>query len=104
MKKIKVYRILGWILLIYGIIGYLVHLFWNVLPRGEVVYAVLFSAVMLCVFNLFLWSGLVFLWRADKNRNPDEKSIWLKVIIIYGTLSLIGVVIILVIPLFEFKF
>ena len=41
------------------------------------------------VFNIFLWAGLVLLWRADKNENPDKKSKWLKFLKIYILISLI---------------
>jgi len=89
-KKIKAYRVLGWVFLTSGIIVYLT----NVLYKGLVkqvafFYPAIFLGLSLIefAFNIFLWAGLILLWRADKNENPDKKSIWLRLIISYIILS-----------------
>ena len=82
MKKVKVYRVIGWILVGYGIIGYLANLatqdkfqgFIND-PAKELMPA-LYGSLMAFAINIFLWVGLILHWRADRNESPDKKSKW----------------------------
>jgi hypothetical protein len=100
MKKVKVYRLLGWILFVYGIVGYLAYLLKRALESGIVLsYPSIFGTLTSLVFNVFLWAGLVFLWRADKNENPDRKSMWSKIIGIYFVFSLIVLFTAAVVPI-----
>lgn len=88
MKKVKVYRVLGGILFFYGIIGYVAYVIKKVVEEGTL--PAIISALFMFAFNIFLWAGLILLWRADKNENPDKKSKWLQVIKVYLVLSLIA--------------
>lgn len=102
VKKIKVYRVLGWIFFAYGIIGYLAYLLRKGLESGIVVsYSAIFGILTIFVFNVFLWVGLVFLWRADKNENSDKKSVWLRLIKIYIIFSLIVVMTAVTLPILQ---
>lgn len=42
------------------------------------------------VFHFFIWAGIILLWRADANEKPDKSSLWLKVLIVYSVLAVIG--------------
>jgi len=86
MKKIRVYRITGWVFVVYGIIGYIASLatpekfqrFINN-PAQELIPA-LYGSLMLFATNIFLWLGIILNWRADRNEKPDQKSKWGKII------------------------
>jgi cytochrome bd-type quinol oxidase subunit 2 len=98
-EKVKVYRILGWILFIYGIVGYFANLLYKGIERGiDFSYPAVFGAIALFVLNIFLWAGLILLWRADANEKIDKKSKWLKFIKIYAILSLILIIAIIIFP------
>ena len=86
-KKVKVYRVLGRILSIYGIIGYIAYVLKKIVEVATI--AAIIDALFMFVFNIFLWAGLILLWRADKNEYPDRKSNWLKTIRVYVILSVI---------------
>ena len=90
MKKVKVYRVLGGILFFYGIIGYVAYVIKKVVE--EAIVAAIINALFMFAFNIFLWAGLILLWRADKAEKPDEKSYWLEVIKVYIILSLIAII------------
>jgi len=99
MKKIKVYRVLGGILAVYGIIGYFANLLYKGLERGIILsYPTIVGALTSFVLNIFLWAGLILLWRADKNESPDKKSKWLTFIKIYVIFSLLVVTTAIIIP------
>lgn len=90
MKKVKVYRVFGWILFGYGIIGYLANLLYKGMERGvDFSFSAIFGTLTTFALNFFLWGGLILLWRADRNEKPGEKSKWLKFIIAYGIFSLV---------------
>ena len=97
MKKVKVYRVLGGILSVYGIIGYVAYVLKKVIEEGT--FPATISALFMFAFNIFLWAGLILLWRADKNENPDKKSKWLKAIKVYVTLSLTIIIAMLALPI-----
>ena len=88
--KIKAYRIIGIVLSIYGVVGYLAHLcqpdkFQRFIanPQADFMPA-LYGSLTSFAFNPFLWLGLFFLWRVDKNLKPAEKSKWLRIIKVYA--------------------
>lgn len=98
--KIKIYRILGYILaILFGIVGYIVNIcqpdkFQRFIanPNAELFPAVYGSLAALAL-NPFLWIGVLLLWRADRNENPQKKSKWGKIIKIYAIFTIIIVVI-----------
>ncbi|MDD2689116.1 MAG: hypothetical protein PHT41_03070 [Candidatus Omnitrophica bacterium] len=69
--KVKIYQILGWIFLVFGIFNSIYSLTSAKGPIG--ILPVVFA---LYISNLPGWIGLILLWRADKNKKPDKKSIW----------------------------
>ena len=97
MKKVKVYRVLGGILSVYGIIVYVAYVLKKLLDTGIV--PSIISALFMFALNVFLWSGLILLWRADKNESPAKKSKWLKAIEVYAILSLTLIISMLVLPI-----
>jgi len=97
MKKVKVYRVLGGILSVYGIIGYIAYVLKKLLDTGIV--PSIISALFMFALNVFLWAGLVLLWQADKNENPEKSSKWLKTIKVYFILSLTIIIAMLALPI-----
>lgn len=103
MERYKVYRIIGWALLLFGIVGYFTRLLFQGLS-GQLQ----FNMVMLTrevsgfFLNIPVWIGLVLLWRANKNQNPAHKSIWLRVFLIYAIIAalVVGVIIALAVAFF----
>ncbi len=93
MQKIKLYRVLGWLLFVYGI-GYLVNLLCRGFGVALFFYPKIFVAIPLLAFvlNIFIWAGSILLWRADRNESPDKKSIWLKFIRMYIICSFLAVI------------
>ena len=89
-KKAEVYHTLGEIFLVWGIFGYVYYVLKQFEAKGIIVlFFVDIDTLLPFVFNIFLWAGLVLLWRADKNENQDKKSKWLKFLKIYILISLI---------------
>ncbi|MBM3251343.1 MAG: hypothetical protein FJZ11_00985 [Candidatus Omnitrophica bacterium] len=80
--KIKIYQIIGWILVgLFGLGGIVnvcqPHKFQRFIanPAADLfpaVYGILASFAL----NPFLWLGVILLWRADRNKKPNEKSKW----------------------------
>lgn len=99
-KKVKFYRILGWILFICGFFGYFVHIS-KEFQAGKLQETDLLLIGLLAEFiiNPLLWAGLILLWRADKNEYPSKKSKWLKVIWVYVILSLTIIIALLAFPI-----
>ena len=91
MKKIKVYRVFGWVLFWYGIIGYVSYSLYKGGKGIDFLLPTILGALNELAFNVFLWAGLILLWLADRNENPDKKSKWVKFIIIYGVFTLINI-------------
>jgi hypothetical protein len=95
MKKVKVYRGIGWILVSFGTIGYLVFLArtyrFDMLIKSSAiaVVCVLITNLFLFAMNIFLWIGLILQWRADRNESPDKKSKWGRFIKIYLIFAII---------------
>ena len=89
-KKAEAYHTLGEIFLVWGIFGYIYYVLKQFEAKGIIVlFFVDIDTLLPFVFNIFLWAGLVLLWRADKNENPDKKSKWLKFLKIYILIGLI---------------
>ncbi|MHC4087465.1 MAG: hypothetical protein ACYSWZ_10590 [Planctomycetota bacterium] len=120
-KKVIIYRILGWILIVFGLIGYFVilnrhaqesagrktnvydHYFasfamWLLQLLGDFhhhtfLYAcVAFGRLLGFLINPLFWAGLVLLQRADKNEYPDRKSRWSITIMLYGIIILMAII------------
>ena len=102
MKKVKIYRVLGGILSILGMFGWLSYALQSILEEGIIVlsYAAVVDALFGFVINIFLWAGLILLWRADKNENPDKKSKWATVMKVYAVFSITAIMATLVFPIF----
>lgn len=98
MMKVKVYRVLGGIVSIYGVIGYVAYVIIKVVERGT--FPAIIAALFMFAFNIFLWAGLILLWRADKNENPNRKSKWSKVINVYVLFSIMAIAVALAFPFF----
>ena len=96
MNKVKVYRVLGGILSIYGVIGYVAYVINKLVEEGP--FSAIINALLMFAFNIFLWAGLIFLWRADKNENPNGKSKWSTVINVYVLFSITAIVVALAFP------
>jgi hypothetical protein len=99
VKKVQVYGVIGWILLAVGLITACIVLVFGQ-ERGlrdgvRPDFPGLSEVLMVSVFNVPLWVGLVMLWRADKNENPARKSKWLTVIKIFLVFSSIVVAILI---------
>lgn len=119
-KKVIIYRILGWLLIVFGFFAYFTILYlyaqaanragwkqteyyfasvaeWLLqLLGGEFHECSLFSIIAFgrllgFLINPLLWAGLVLLQRADKNEHPDKKSQWSITIILYGIIILIAI-------------
>lgn len=99
MKKVKIYRVLGGILFFFGVLGYVSYVLKMLIEEGIGLVCIV-DALFTFAVNIFVWAGLILLWRADKNENPDEKSHWLQVIKVYIILSLIAIIGPLVFPIF----
>ncbi len=99
-KKAELYHDVGQILLVWGIFGYVYYVLKQFEKKGI---AVLFFAnpdtLLTFAYNGFLWAGLILLWRADKNENPDRKSKWLTLLKVYVLISLILTGVTFVLPI-----
>lgn len=82
--------------------GSLSYALQSIIEEGIIVlsYAGVVDALFGFVINIFLWAGLILLWRADKKENPDKKSKWLRVIKAYIIFSLIIIIGTLAYPIF----
>ncbi len=105
MVKVKVYRTIGYIFAVLGIVGYIVnvcqpHKFKQFIanPSAELLPAV-FGILGALALNIFLWAGLLALWKADKIENPEKKSKWLKIIKPYAIFTVIMVAIMVLLGL-----
>lgn len=104
-RKVKVYRVLGGILSVLGVMGFAGSLLNNLttgLEEGEVIvlsYVTIVNTLFEFMINIFLWSGLILLWRADKNENPGKKSQWLTLIKVYIIISLIIIIATMALPI-----
>ena len=89
-RKAEVYHDVGQILIVWGIFGYVYYVLKQFEKEGI---AVLFitnpDTLLTFAYNGFLWVGLILLWRADKNENPNRKSKWLTLLKVYVLISLI---------------
>lgn len=98
MNKVKYYRVLGWVLLLFGLIGY----FLLVTVRGfkgrlHFTFATISGLLTGFVLNVPVWTGLLLLWRADKDQYPTRKSPWRTVTLAFLILGavVIGTIILL---------
>jgi len=91
MNKLKIYLVLGWILvIIWSIITFLgaAFTFTQLFGRTSTIW-ILFRIISIMIVAQFLYNplfliGALFLWRADKNENSLRKSKW-------GWLALISI-------------
>ena len=107
MSKIKTYRTLGYILTVFGIVGFILsicqpHKFQSFManPTAELLPA-LYGILMVLALNIFLWAGLLSLRKADRLDNPDKESKWNKIIRPYKKfliVMLIITVILIIVP------
>ncbi len=89
-KKVELYHDVGQILLVWGIFGYVYYVLKQFEKKGiAVLFITNLDTLLTFAFNVFLWAGLILLWRADKNENPDRKSKWLTLLKVYVLISLI---------------
>lgn len=98
--KVRIYRALGYILaILFGIVGYIVnicqpHKFQRFITNpGADLLSAIYGILGTFAFNPFLWLGLLFLWRADRNESPEKKSKWGKIIKIYAIFTIIMIAI-----------
>ena len=91
MVKGKIYRIIGYTFSIWGVLVFMFTLLKASLNAGFLPAAL--DILGKSAFNIFLWAGLFLLWRADKIKNPEKKSKWLKVIKLYAILPAVMVAI-----------
>ncbi|MFH2146104.1 MAG: hypothetical protein ABII75_08790 [Candidatus Omnitrophota bacterium] len=86
MGKIKLYRVIGWIFIAISVPYYIQTLLQSEIPQelsGDFIQKISFFAfigAMMLIYNVFLWVGILFHWRADRNENPQKKSNWGKAI------------------------
>ena len=97
MNKVKIYRRIGFPLLIIMILGELINFCqpqkfqYFVSHPSEDFLPALWGCMAVIVLNPFIWAGVLLLWRADVN---DGKTFWLKVLKGYGILTILTVLII----------
>lgn len=89
MPKVKTYRTIGYILSVFGALGFIVSIcqpekFQRFMsnPAAEFLPA-LYGILMVLALNIFLWAGLLSLRKADKLENQDKESKWNKIIRLY---------------------
>jgi len=106
MIKVKIYRGIGWFFVVAGIVAYIANIYQHrnfqqfmANPSAEFIPAI-FGLLTSFAFNIFLWAGLLALWKADKIKNSDKKSKWLKIIKPYAIFTVIMFVILLIAILF----
>lgn len=109
MKKIKVYRVIGWLLIVLGLISILASIatseklqriindpsksygaFLNSFYLEQVPFV--YSILLVLATNIFIWIGLILHWRADRNETPDKKSKWGEVIKPYLIFAIIMII------------
>jgi hypothetical protein len=93
MSRIRFYRVSGGIMAVPGLVGYLLCAA-HIVNEEDAVRAIV-ALVLIFPLNIFLWLGLILLWRADRNEKPAEKSGWLTLLKAYIviTLTIIGAII-----------
>lgn len=95
MNKVKIYKFAGYSLINLFVLGAIINAcqsdkFQRFLanPSGELfpaIYGILASVTL----NPLIWVGVLLLWRVDRNEKPDSQSKWLKIIKIYGALTIV---------------
>ena len=99
MDKAKIYRIFGWLFIAIAFIYYIDVFIRAGLPQGvlqttsensgEAIFFVIFGFLFMLVCNVFLWVGMIFHWRADRNENASVASKWARIIKIFFALLII---------------
>ena len=79
MVSVRIYRVLGLILIAYGIVGFFCYLVTQVLEKGINVlsYSFLLGKLSMYVINPFFWVGWILLRKAMKNDHTIKKPAWL---------------------------
>lgn len=99
MAKVKTYRIIGYILTVFGILGFIASIcqpdkFQQFIANPSVeLLPALYGILMLFALNVFLWAGLLSLRKADRLENPDRESKWNKIIRPYKKFLIIMLII-----------
>ena len=96
--KVRIYRILGWLFLILGVLFNLVGIcqpskFQQFIanPLAEFIPSV-FGILSSIAFNIFIWTGVVCLRQADINEGKNKPK-WSKIIKTYAILTAVIVLI-----------
>jgi len=96
MKKAKIYRTIGWTFTILGIVKYAAY-FFMLMPYKYArlienpsagLFPAVYGSLMLLTVQYFLWIGIIFHWRADKNEHPGKGSFWEKMLLGYIVLGI----------------
>lgn len=88
MKKIKVYRILGWIFIILGIVMVIGPVVEEIMmSEGYDFWSILFMVLGTAILNPGFWIGIILHWRADVAENPNKESKWHRLIVPYSILA-----------------
>ncbi len=99
MTKIKIYRVMGWILFVYGIVGWFCYLVKKV-SEGEVnlSYPSVMGLLTMYILNPFFWVGLVLLKKAGIGSRTEKKPAWLVwLLTIYVICGLILIMLLLIV-------
>lgn len=106
--KVKVYRILGWVIGgLSGVVGGLVNFcqpdkFNRFIsnPAADFLPAV-YGILASIAFSPLLWAGALLFWRADRNEKTNEKSKWgaiIKGYLIFTIVMLVITAMLILIP------
>jgi len=80
MASIKIYRVLGLILIAYGIVGFFGYLITQVSEKGNGVlsYGFFLGKLTFHAINPFFWAGWILFRKAMKNDQAIKKPVWLQ--------------------------
>jgi len=79
----KIFNILGWVLSIYGILGYVTSTLLKGHEGSILSYGGFFGTFLMLWVNPFFWLGLIILSQTDKRPDTDSKPVWRKLYAIY---------------------
>jgi len=79
MTKIRIYRVLGLILIAYGIVGFLCYFVKQVSEAGmnALSYGFFLGKLSMYAINPFFWAGWILLKKAMKNDPTIKRPTWL---------------------------
>lgn len=82
-NKAKNYSIIGTVLVLFGLAQQVfVSMVFLFASGKEFLAALTILNVVWILINPFILAGIIFLWRADKNKIPPAKSTWFRAIVI----------------------